>query len=150
MKHLLLSSLENYLYLPIQLDSVPKDHALTRYKISKLIKEHEGEIRTLLKKKESGEEFVPQLFKYKLSGDDRTRAEVLHEIGHYRRFNMDDELNDEIDNAFKNTDDFPSRYSRKNSDEWFSEQYVLYGMGMKHHPVVDSVMNKQLKKIKLV
>lgn len=136
--------------LNIQLDNVPKDNALTRYKIHKLIKEHEGEIRNLLDKKKSGEKFVPQLVKYKLNGDDRTRAEVLHEIGHYRRFNMDDELNDEIDNAFKNTDDFPSRYSRKNSDEWFSEQYVLYGMGMKHHPVVDSVMNKQLKKIKLV
>jgi hypothetical protein len=110
------------------------------------------ELNDLIKQKEEGRKFIPntaaQLFP---PGNDRIRNIIFHEAGHYRWDNSlskdDIQLinNTFLDAAKNDKDDFPSIYSKKNSSEWWSEQYSLFRMGKDAHPIVGKIMNKYKK-----
>jgi hypothetical protein len=94
-----------------------------------------------------GKAFRPETVTYLIPpGDDRIKSDILHEIGHYRwHTTLSNEDKTAINNVYRNEkiENFPSEYSTTRSDEFWAENYALWRMGMKAHPIVESIMKNK-------
>lgn len=126
--------------------SEPGNEPELNRRISKVIREYDYEKRKYEGKRDSGKKFIPVVVPYLFEGDDRTRAVLIHEIGHDRwNHALSKTDKDEINAAYKDAykrGDHVSEHGMSTSNEWWSEHYALHRMGKPCDPVVKKVISR--------
>ncbi len=121
-----------------------------RMRIHMEVSKYENEVSRMRKAMLDGIPYVPQNISYLYPpGGDRIKALARHEVGHYRWYNLDKQQQAEIRSTFMSADAdkwFPSKNSKKDDQEWWSEHYALFRGGKPHHPIVDKIMGHVISK----